>query len=84
MFDVRFSRQAQKQVLELPPAHRKRLKTIIEKLRESPFDYPYQKVQGRPSHYRIRVGDYRIIFKVFSEDYDIWIKKIAKRSQAYK
>ena len=84
MFDVRFSRQAQKHILKLPPSHRKRLKKIIEKLCESPFDYPYRKVQGRPNHYRIRMGDYRIIFKIFSEDYEIWIKKIAKRSQAYK
>ncbi len=41
MFEVRFSRQAEKQALKLPPAHRRRLRTIVEKLRESPFAYPF-------------------------------------------
>ena len=84
MFEVRFSRQAEKQALKLPPAHRRRLRTIVEKLRESPFAYPYRKVQGRPGHYRIRAGGFRIIFRVISKDNQIWIIKIEKRSRVYR
>jgi len=42
---------------------RKRVFSAIEKF-EDPFSQPYEKVKGRKDLYKIRVGDYRVIYRL--------------------
>lgn len=58
---------------------------IVEKLKlleGNPFILPYKKIRGREGTYRIRVGDFRIIFSV--NETDILIFKVGRREGIYK
>ncbi|ASJ01877.1 hypothetical protein A3L09_00685 [Thermococcus profundus] len=46
MYEVVFTRKAAKQVKNLEPAHRRKLKGIILALSQNPFSYPYKKIRG--------------------------------------
>ena len=50
-------------------------------------DLPYgdvKKLQGRAEDYRLRVGDYRIIFTKDDEELLIYVIEIAPRGDVYK
>jgi mRNA interferase RelE/StbE len=58
---------------------------IVEKLKlleGNPYILPYKKIRGREGTYRIRVGDFRIIFSV--HETEILILKIGRRKGIYK
>ncbi|MCD6373585.1 MAG: type II toxin-antitoxin system RelE/ParE family toxin [Thermococcus sp.] len=84
MYEVIFTRRAAKQVKALPPAHRRKLKEIILRLSENPFSYPYKKIRGEEHTYRIRVGQFRILYEVDDRELKVIIFKIERRERAYK
>jgi len=58
---------------------------IIEKLKlleNGPFSLPYKKVKGRENTYRIRIGDYRVIYSI--HETEIRVLKIGPRKGIYK
>jgi len=84
MYEVIFTRRAAKQVKALQPAHRRKLKEIILHLSENPFSYPYKKIRGEEHTYRIRVGQFRILYEVDDRELKVIIFKIERRERAYK
>jgi mRNA interferase RelE/StbE len=58
-----------------------RLFAAIERLEREPPEGDIKKLSGS-SHYRLRVGGYRVIFSM--EEKTIVVSKIAPRGQAYK
>lgn len=46
MYEVVFTRKAAKQVKNLEPAHRRKLKEIVLALSQNPFSYPYRKIRS--------------------------------------
>ena len=56
----------------------------IEDLRKNPFPHKVERVKGRKEKtFRIRVGDYRILYLVFHDRNLLFISKIDKRPRAY-
>jgi len=59
---------------------------ILEKLHElgdDPFPRGVVKLQGRDEVYRVRVGDYRILYEVFRKKGILVVYKIDHRSGVY-
>ncbi|PIQ46250.1 MAG: type II toxin-antitoxin system mRNA interferase toxin, RelE/StbE family [Deltaproteobacteria bacterium CG12_big_fil_rev_8_21_14_0_65_43_10] len=56
----------------------------IESLAENPFPVQSRKMKGSESSYRLRIGDYRAIYQVHSEDKAVEIYYIRHRKDAYK
>ena len=84
MFHIKYSKQAVKFLKSID----KKLVSIIlikiEKLREEPFQHDSKKVEGyNEKLFRIRVGDYRILYEVDHKGNLIGIIKIDKRSRIY-
>ena len=69
---------AAKHILLLDKSTKKRLKVAIEKL---PFG-DVKKLKGYTNEYRLRVGNYRVLFSL--EDDIITIKDVLPRGEAYK
>lgn len=76
-----FSPTAKKQFLNLDRPIQLRIKTGIEKLAIIPPQGDISKLKGRDDQYRLRVGDWRIIFR---QSDVIQIVAILPRGQAYK
>ncbi len=56
----------------------------IEKLQNEPFPHGVEKLEGANRLYRIRVGDYRVIYQVDPKVHRIVILYIRHRQDAYR
>jgi mRNA interferase RelE/StbE len=81
MFEIFLSRQAKKFLESLDEESRVRIKEKLMTLKENPFSIPYRKIKGRNSTYRIRIGDFRVIYSV--RESEIRILKIDRRERIY-
>jgi len=83
-YTLAFSPLAERQFRKFSTFLQKRLKPHIEALAEDPRPAGTLKVAGEPNLYRIRVGDYRIVYYVWDRDAHVLIAKIAPRREVYR
>jgi mRNA interferase RelE/StbE len=61
-----------------------RIVAAIEILAQDPFPTGVRKLQGSLKTYRMRVGDYRVIYEVFAERLIILVVRVRHRKEAYR
>ena len=84
MFDLGYSNQAEKFLKKADKILAKRLIQKIEELRNTPIIHDTKVVEGYEEKlFRVRVGDYRILYEVDYKSNKIGIVKIDKRSKVY-
>ena len=81
-YSISISKQARKQLRDIPRKDRLRVSGAIELLGDNPIPPKALKLTNRDG-YRLRVGDYRIIYIFYSNRLIILIINIADRSAAY-
>ncbi len=79
---VFLARRAQKFLDEASPELKARLEAKISELFETPYPSGCKKLKGAPNAYRLRVGDYRILYVIVKHD-EIVVFKISGRESAY-
>jgi len=79
MYRLELTSQAQRQLDKLSVADLEPIVATIQELRDNPRASGVKKLRG--PIYRIRVGDWRIVYAVFDKDNLIVIGKIARRSE---
>jgi mRNA interferase RelE/StbE len=82
-FEVKTTRESQKQVNNLPLAVKSRVFAAFVELKNFPKVSNITKLAGSENTWRKRVGDYRILFTVESEIVTIVVIKVAHRREAY-
>ena len=81
---ILISKKALKELKNIPESDRKVIKDRISKLAYFPFAHlDVKKLKGNQNVYRLRSGNYRIIFEYFKDERVIKILKIGKRSDVY-
>ena len=83
MFEIQFSNKALKELKNLPRPISKRIFEKISLLKENLFQQDIKKLSGQP-YFRLRVGDYRVIFIIWKKEFRILVIKIAHRKKIYK
>lgn len=84
MFYVEYSNQARKFLKKADKILTRRLLKKIEELRTHPVIRDTKTIEGyKEKLYRVRVGDYRILYEVDYTNNKIGIVKIDKRSRVY-
>ncbi|MBA1340812.1 MAG: hypothetical protein C5S40_01610 [ANME-2 cluster archaeon] len=84
MFDIQYSKQAVKFLKSLDKTLVSRILIKIEKLKHDPISHNSKIVVGYSEKlFRVRVGNYRILYEVDYNGNLIGIVKIDKRSQVY-
>ena len=78
-FTLKVHRSVEKQLIRIPKKQRGRLVETMRSLREDPR--PSGCVNLDNILYRVRQGQYRIIYAVFDKDVVIVICKVARRSE---
>lgn len=76
---ISYSRASVKVINSMDRPTKQRVKTALEKLPEGDV----KPLKGSTGTYRLRVGDWRILFS-YPEDDTILIEKIGPRGQVYK
>ncbi|MEO1209165.1 MAG: type II toxin-antitoxin system RelE/ParE family toxin [Cyanobacteria bacterium J06638_20] len=74
---------AQRQLKKLPATFQQALVTRIEYLAENPRPANCKKLKGRQNQYRIRVGDYRIIYSIEDARLAVRVIKVGHRRDVY-
>jgi mRNA interferase RelE/StbE len=80
--DIKISNQAQKAILKLTAQMRNRILSAIKGLELLPQKGDIKKLKGRNSEYRLRIGDYRVIYT--NSDNFVYIIDVDTRNQIYK
>jgi mRNA interferase RelE/StbE len=79
---LRFTRSAQKDLRRLDPPVRTRVLTSIDSLIEEDRSLDVRRLTGS-EHFRLRVGDWRVIFGFDHEAHTLLVRHILPRGRAY-
>ncbi len=82
-YSVHIKRSAAKEIETVARRDRARIIERIQTLSENPRPAGSKKLSGREA-YRIRQGDYRIVYTVDDEDQGVMIILVAHRRDAYR
>jgi mRNA interferase RelE/StbE len=83
-YRIEFSPTAERQFKKLPKEVQARLKHRIDILAENPFPRGVKKLSAEEDLYRLRIGDYRIIYQVQGKALLILILKLWHRKNVYR
>jgi len=81
-YEVFILRRAQKALAEVSLRDYKRLKGSIAALEVDPRPHGCLKLSGRPG-WRIRTGDYRVIYEINDRDRTVTVLDIGNRKDVY-
>lgn len=82
-YRLRIKRSAAKELEALPSKDRRRIVGRIQSLASDPRPHGCEKLSGEDK-YRIRQGDYRVLYAVQDADATVIVVKIAHRRDAYR
>ncbi len=82
-YEVRLSKRANKELHSLDTSTRRRIIEKLEELQDDPFPRGVVKLQARENVYRVRVGDYRILYEFYGRESLVLVEKIDHRSGVY-
>ncbi|GAB4407200.1 MAG: type II toxin-antitoxin system RelE/ParE family toxin [Anaerolineales bacterium] len=85
MYKITFTTQASKALLKMPRNTAQLIREKLNQLASDPFAAipNAKKLQGR-SGYRLRIGDWRVIYEINNDEITIIVMKIAPRGEVYK
>lgn len=73
-----------KELRKIPKGDLRRIIEKIESLKNDPYPSGAVKLHGSSNLFRIRFGDYRILYEVGSKELTILVIKIGHRREVYK
>jgi len=83
-YRLELSPRAIRDLKKLPVGIQVRLKVHIDALAANPRPRGVSKLKGDTNAYRIRVGDYRVVFEIHDPLLLLVVLKIADRKEAYR
>jgi mRNA interferase RelE/StbE len=75
---------AVRQFRKLPILIQQRLKPHIDSLATDPRPPGTEKMEGEAHLYRVKVGDYRIVYYIWDGEREVLVVKIAHRREVYR
>ena len=83
-YRITIKASAQKELAKIQKATRVTIISAINSLAESPRPLGCKKLVNFDNHFRIRVGDYRVIYKVFDNELVVEVVKVGNRKDVYR
>lgn len=80
---VEYTSAAARQVKKLPRPARDRVLDAVEDLADDPRPHGARKLAGERTAWRIRVGDYRVIYDVLDQALTVIVVRAAHRREVY-
>ena len=83
-YRIEFSHRAAKAYHALPEDVRRRIEPKIDALADNARPHGARKIEGEETAYRVRVGDYRILYEVHDRPLLILIMNVGHRREVYR
>lgn len=83
-YRIEWRTSAQKELRRLPRQMIPRIIAAVGGLAENPFPKGVRKLAGSEQAYRLRVGNYRVVYSVHSDVLIIEIVRVRHRREAYR
>jgi mRNA interferase RelE/StbE len=83
-YAVEFSPSAAREFRKLAPEIQRRLSPHIDSLAQNPRGSGAKKLKGREDLWRIRVGDYRIVYEVRDRTRVVLVVRVTHRRDVYR
>ena len=81
-FEVILKKGITKELKKLRKSDRVRIYKALEKLKD-PFSMDIRKLKGLEDTYAVRIGDFRIVFKVYFDRKVVFVTRINRRERVY-
>jgi mRNA interferase RelE/StbE len=83
-YKIEFSNAALKQLKKLPVKVRTRIQTKIDELADNPRPNGVIKLEDSDKGYRIRVGNYRVLYAIFDDVLVVSVVRVGHRKDVYR
>jgi len=83
-YKILWKKSVERDLRKIPKKFVYRIFEVVRELSENPFPGDVRKITGSKNLYRLRVGEYRIIYEVDTENGVITIFHVRHRKDIYK
>ena len=86
MYIVRYQRQTARRLIRMPRDNAHRIRDKVESITENPYGQHSKltRLRGRESSFRLRLGDWRVVYVLDDERKVLLVAKIDRRGQVYR
>ena len=83
-YRVVFTRSARKELEDLPPTTANRVIAMAERLAAEPRPVGARKLRGAADLWRVRAGDYRLVFAINDAEHLVDVRVVRHRKDVYR
>jgi mRNA interferase RelE/StbE len=83
-YAVRVSPAAARQIRKLDPPIRRKMQAVIELLADNPRPPAATRLVGGQGEWRVRVGDYRIVYEIRGAELVVLVLRLGHRREIYR
>jgi len=83
-FSVEFTRQAERDLKRIDRQHQEQIRDTINLLEQDPRPHNSESLAGEKGAFRVRTGDYRILYTIDYKKSVVYITKIGDRKDVYR
>jgi mRNA interferase RelE/StbE len=83
-YSVLISPPAQRQIKKLSISVQQQIISKLKELEATPRPQGVEKLWDNENLYRIRTGDYRIVYQINDQEHSIIVAKVAHRKEVYR
>jgi mRNA interferase RelE/StbE len=84
MYKIDFANSAAKEMRDLSEDLQRRIGLMIDRLAHDPRHHGVRKLAGHEHLYRVKVGNYRLVYEIDDENASIKITRVRHRRDAYR
>jgi mRNA interferase RelE/StbE len=83
-YAVQWARTTLKQLEKLDRTAQKKIVLAVTKLADNPRPHGVKNLVTRPGDYRLRVGDYRVVYEIHDDRLVVLVVTVAHRREVYR
>jgi mRNA interferase RelE/StbE len=83
-YSLRYTESASRSLRDLERGIRSRIAAKILALADNPYPPGIRKITGEEHAYRLRVGDYRVVYDVLEDAIVVLVLRVAHRKDVYR
>ena len=83
-FSIQWRNSTRKDIRSLPLQEVARVVEAVGELAKDPLPHGSHKLAGSERTYRLRVGDYRVVYEVFSDARIVEVQRVRHRKDVYR